>query len=374
MRVLFVTNHYLSGFGGAVFASRSLIHAFSELSDKLLLLCPAREGCMPEGLPPEVEVRTVFNDKSQVAKFFDLLCGRVHRFYGVFEEALSQGGFDTVVFDSCYPSFGLIDAAHAAACRIITIHHNFQYEYVRDNYRFPLRPVMRFWTRRCEAEAVVRSDLNLTLTSSDSNLLMASYKPAAPIRTIGIFEVEDRPSPIPAAVSGNVFLITGDLGITQTKDSLVTWLDAYYPILLEVFPDAELILAGKHPARPIRLFCEEKGIELIDTPTDMEPVLRRGRYYLCPVSKGGGLKLRIMDGLSHGLPVVTHTVSARGYEAFEGKSLFSYDDRSSFRRALEQLRETDISSRETIRTYRDFFSYPSGVARLRSILLDFGFL
>ena len=368
MKTLFVTHHYLNGFGGGVFASRGIIRAFALLSDGMTLLCPAAEGHTPEGIPGNIRVCPILYEKSKAGKFWDLLRGRLHRFEASFRKEIALRTYDVVVFDCCYPSFGLIAVARQAGCRVITVHHNFQCEYVRDNYRFPLRGPMLFWTRRCERDAVRGSDLNLTLTEADKVLLHTHYDAVAPVSVLGVFEPEERPAVIPHAVSEDVFLITGDLGIAQTRDSLLTWLRDYYPVLREVFSSPKLILAGKNPAPTIRAFCRKNGIELEDTPVDMEPVLRRGKYYICPVSKGGGIKLRIMDGLSHGLNVITHAVSARGYEVFEGTSLFSYDGILSFRTALERLKAMHSDAEDTIRIYREVFSFPSGVARLRRIL------
>ena len=374
MKLLFVTHHYLDGFGGGAYASRGMIHAFWTLSEEMTLLYPSAENSRSPVFPSGLRVRPVLNKKTRLAKLLDLLHGQLHRFGSVFRDEIAPGSFDTVVFDCCYPSFGLVDVAHQHGCRVITVHHNYQYEYVRDNYSFPLRGLMLYWTRRCERDAVRKSDLNLTLTEADRDLLHTHYGHSAPMAVIGVFEPEVRPALMPSAVEKDVFLITGDLGIAQTRDSLLPWLKEYYPVLLEVFPEAELILAGKRPAPGIISFSEKNGIELIDTPPDMEPILQRGKYYICPVSKGGGIKLRIMDGLSHGMNVASHAVSARGYEVFEGTCLFPYDDVPSFRMALERMKAIHSNADETIRMYREVFSFTSGVSRLRRILEDRGFL
>lgn len=102
----------------------------------------------------------------------------------------------------------------------------------------------------------------------------------------------------------------------------------------------------------------------------MSAVLARGRYYICPTELGGGLKLRIMDGLKAGLPVLTHAVSARGYEVFEGFCLFSYRDEDSFRHALDQLLSRPVDPISVQARYREVFSFDAGVERMRTIFID----
>ena len=372
MKTLFITHHYLSGFGGGFYASRSLILAFAQLSESMTLLCPAREDALPTVHPDGVRVVPVYDTTPRWKKVWNLLTGRLHRFEEAIRGELSRGGYDTVVFDSCYPSFRMIDPAHRAGCRVITVHHNFQQEYVRDNYVFPVRPLMLFWTRRCERAAVRRSDLNLTLTSEDKDLLTHAYCKGYPvsIRVFGIFEPPFAPGTEPSEVEENVFLITGDLGIRQTKASLLEWLKDYYPILKEEYPDCRLILAGKNPHPRIRQFCGENGVELVDTPPEMEPVLKRGKYYICPISLGGGIKLRVMDGLRHGLPVVAHEVSARGYALLEGRYLFAYDSPATFRAALRRLERGDGEADRIVALFRETFTFEAGLGRLRAILQD----
>ena len=113
---------------------------------------------------------------------------------------------------------------------------------------------------------------------------------------------------------------------------------------------------------------DRPGIEFIDTPADMADVLNRARFYICPVNRGGGVKLRVMDGLRTGMPVLVHRVSARGYESLEGISLFVYDTPESFVIALQEM--LDCPGGATLRqeAYNARFSFEAGVKRLRNIL------
>lgn len=371
MRVLFVTYHYLNGNGGGIFGSRGFINAFAALSDEVTLLYPVKDGKAAEGLSETVRLIPVAYEKSRVGKFMDLLAGRIHRFFGLFERVLADGDFDTVVFDSCYASFRLLETARKAGCRTIVIHHNYQLEYVRDNYRFPVRLPMLFWTWKAERDAVRNSDLNLTVTGHDLSLLQRHYDRSgkAEFRIIGDFE--SRPIPVfqeRKPVTEPVYVITGNLSMLQTERSLLLWLKEEFPVVIQEEPDAHVIVAGKSPTEAILSQCRKRGVEVVDTPPDMETVLSRGRFYLCPTSLGSGLKLRIMDGLKSGMPVITHRVSARGYEAFLDRYVFSYADADSFRAALRKVKSVSWNRQEIIRAYQEVFSFEAGVERVRKAL------
>lgn len=371
MKVLFITYHYLHGKGGGVFASRGFINAFSALSEGMTLLCPQKGDNSPVGIDPKVHVVPVRNHGPKVCRILAFLLGRIHRFYGVFDEVLASDKFDTVVFDACYVSHGLIGKARRAGCRVITIHHNYQCDYVRANEVFPERLPMLFWTWVSERNAVRRSDLNLTLTSQDKALLQKHYDPRhkADIRVLGVFEYERKSRPAAKQeVEEPVFVITGNLEMRQTVLPLLEWLDSCYPVLKEEIPSATVLVAGKNPTESLVSRCREYGVELIPSPADMQVVLDRGRYYICPASQGGGLKLRMMDGLGNGMPVLAHTAAARGYERFLDRSVFCFSDIDTFRDALHRMVSKPYDRETVVQLYQEVFSFDAGLERLRSLL------
>lgn len=370
MKVLFITYHYLNGNGGGVFASRAFINAFAELSTEMTLLYPMKEGAAPEHIAPGIRAIPVWDKRSRLGKGLGLLTGRTNRF-AIDGKVIPEEKFDVVVFDTSMVTHGLIDRFKASGARIITIHHNYQYEYFRDNSTFPLRIPTLFWSGRSEREAVLKSDLNLTLTPEDRESFITHYGGREEgIKVIGTFEYKRRP-PLtePCEAGKDNFLITGDLGAKQTVDSLLEWIDLYYPLLGESFPGSSLTLAGRSPSDALLRKAAENGIKVIPSPEDMNPILERAKYYICPVSVGGGIKLRVMDGLRYGLPVVSHKVSARGYEAFQKAGvLLSYDDPASFRRCLEKLKALEPGRSEVIVLYESFFSFESGKERIKKAL------
>jgi glycosyltransferase involved in cell wall biosynthesis len=105
----------------------------------------------------------------------------------------------------------------------------------------------------------------------------------------------------------------------------------------------------------------------------MSKVINKADIYLCPVFVGGGLKLRVMDGLQQGLPALVHEVSARGYDEFEKAGvLFSYNDKQSFEESLTKIVEITkkhkIKKEDIRKLYQVNFSFEEGVKRVKKIL------
>lgn len=369
MKLLFITYHYLNGKGGGVFASRAYINAFAEIADDMTLLYPMKDGAYAVDINPKVKTIPVWDRRGKIRKFFDMLTGRFNRYRHI-QRYIGDNHYDMVVFDSSMVTRGVIGYFKRQGCKIITIHHNYQYEYFRDNSKHPTRIPTLFWSKIQEREAVRLSDLNLTLTKADKELLSQHYgNGKEKIEVLGTFEYNAQSRIVGDDIVKGNFLITGDLSAIQTEQSLIPWMNEYYPYLTEAFPDASVTLAGKSPSDRLRRIAEKHNINIIASPDDMAPILAQAKYYICPTSLGGGLKLRVMDGLKAGLPVLCHAVSARGYEIFvESGILFVYSDIASFIEQLKNIKNSRKTKKEIVELYEQEFSFLNGVSRLRKLL------
>lgn len=372
MKVLIVTYNFLTGFGGGVYGARAYINAFAALYDDLTLLYPvhSEDEPIPE-IASHVRRIGVMDTASKLAKVGRMAFrGVLHRFEKPFGDLLNRERFDRIVFQNSKCSSRLIVKARRTGARTVVIHDNYEWEYTRDNTPFWQLPLLLPAVVATERTAVREADINLALTPADSDLLVRHYGKGMKglMKLLGAFEYRTiKPCPS-APVEAPVFAITGNLGVRQTLDSLLPWLSDYYPLLKREVPEAELIVAGKDAGKDLKRLLDRPGVEFIDTPPDMSAVLSRARYYLCPVNCGGGVKLRVMDGLRTGMPVLVHRVSARGYESLEGISVFVYDSPDSFVKALREMLSVPGGAALRQQAYTDRFSFEAGVKRLRNIL------
>lgn len=373
MKTLFITFSYLNGNGGGIYASRTHINLFSHLSEKITLMYPSLSGEKPEGIyGHNMHLVPIIDKRTKIRKFVDLCFGKMHRFF-LFDTFIDAQKYDTVVFDSSVVSACLIKKFRKAGIKTITIHHNYQIEYLRGDCPWYLLPQSLFWTRIYEKQAVDNSDLNLTLTTQDIELLKMHYSQSAKYEVLGVFEYRKRSiETVEDCERGHRYVITGGLGSVQTETSILRWLKEYYPVLKREDPQMKLTIAGSNPSTLLIEAIEKEKIILIPSPNDMKPILENSDYYICPIDCGGGLKLRNMDGLKYGLPVLTHIVSARGYEKMQDKGLvISYNDPDSFKNGIHQLLKIKDSRADIQKAYWQLYQFDEGVRKLESILRTF---
>lgn len=373
MKTLFLTNSYLVGNSGGVYASRTHINLFAELSESMTLVYPNQRGKEASGISEDKLTMVPVDDyRSKIRKYLDLLMGKVHRF-NLKPEYLDSNKYDLVVFDNSVVSSGFVKRFKKAGIKTITIHHNYQIEYLLgDSSLITLVPNL-FWTWIYEKQAVKYSDLNITLTRQDIDLLKRHYDWNASFAVLGVFEYQRGSMPVlPQEERRHRYVITGGLGFKQTERSLIRWIQDYFPILIKEDPGATLTIAGSNPSSLLANVIAEAGIRLIASPKDMKPILNEADYYICPIDRGGGLKLRVMDGLKMGLPVLSHKVSVRGYETMQDAGfVFSYSNRESFIKGVQQLTNIKVDRCTIQNTYNNCFNFEEGILKLKRILEQF---
>lgn len=264
--------------------------------------------------------------------------------------------------------------------KTVVIHHNYEKEYFMDNKN----PATFFGLysgiiSRKERRSYQNANLNLFLTIQDQlNLEKAYGKLKCKNRLLGCFEpFLINPRKIINERFNNMIVISGSLNTYQTKIGILDFYNNYFDLTRKIIPDLKLIITGRNPVREISAIAEENAncIEIVPNPTDIFSVIEKCSIYLCPTSIGSGLKLRVMDGLKMGMPILVHRISARGYDVFFDKPYFKiYDDEVSFRTGLTELlnyMRTSYFKREEIQSdYYNFFGFQSGVNQLKRILED----
>lgn len=126
------------------------------------------------------------------------------------------------------------------------------------------------------------------------------------------------PSPEPTAV------FVAQLGWAPNVDA-ATWLAGeIWPRVRQAVPGAGLLFVGRNPSPRVEALAGD-GIEVTGTVPDVLPYLRRARVALAPLRAAGGSRLKILEALGVGRPVVATTLGAEGLEDLVGSGVIVAD-------------------------------------------------
>lgn len=363
--------------GGGSFASHAYCRAFSEVSNGNIDICLFDESKWT--VDPVIQVANYLRVKQRptIQRVLSLLTGDIQRYTAFMKELLAKnkGVYDLIVLNGSYEGGALVDLCKEYGSKVITIHHNYDPEFAYDNISLPIyREIYTHHVFNLQKKAYKKSDLNLFLTQQDMKVCEDKFgKTSALNKLIGVFDFKDSIRPQFKQTHGKelTFVITGSLCTVQGVDGINYFFEHLYPKLPQ---KCKVIIAGRSPKEIVVSQCYlHDNVVLIPNPENMMDVISSGDVYICPTRLGGGLKLRVLDGLRLGLPVITHSCSARGYDAFHNKDFFKvFDDGDGFSNAvhdiINQYEKCSIDKEKVYDKFLEIFSYKQGVENLKNIL------
>lgn len=373
-RLLVITRHRLNENNGGSNASKGFIKCFSALFDDCSLIYP--EFCNPASyIPKKYKLYPCYDGRSKLRKGLDCYRGVLSPLSSFVKRHLSKYSYDIIVIDHSFIGASLVKVVKTTGAKVITIHHNVERDYQHDNrkeYSLSFRLPYIHFAKKAERDCLHYSDLNLTVTPKDASTFRSWYpNKDMHVHYWGIFEYHPIVSKVfaPKANRKN-FIITGSLYFYQSLLPILEFINRYWPLLRQICPSAMLIIAGRNPSEILQRECADKeGITLIPNPDDMATLVQQADYYICPINAGSGLKLRVMDGLRQGLPILCHKISSNGYEPLLNHGcLFTYDDEQTFMDSLRQMLSSSATQNAVYQTYCENFSLKTGVNRLRQIM------
>lgn len=108
-------------------------------------------------------------------------------------------------------------------------------------------------------------------------------------------------------------LFLGSLDWRPNLDAAALLLDQVFPEVRRREPAARLALVGRNPPVWLRQrAAQEAGVELHADVPDVRPHLHQSGVLAVPLRIGGGSRLKILEALACGLPVVATRVGAEG--------------------------------------------------------------
>lgn len=199
-------------------------------------------------------------------------------------------------------------------------------------------PMRRFRTfvwsavaRVAERRIVAASSCVLVCSEIDRRKLM-SLCPAADIAIAANTATEF--GDLPLAETPTVMFV--GIAIYPPNREAILWLvNEIWPLVMASVPDARLLVVGEGSEN---LGIAKDGIEVLGFLPDLEGVYRAARLVVCPVRRGGGTRIKIIEAALNGRPVVSTTVGAEGLLFDAGSEILLADEAPDFaRRCIEIL-------------------------------------
>jgi glycosyltransferase involved in cell wall biosynthesis len=102
-------------------------------------------------------------------------------------------------------------------------------------------------------------------------------------------------------------------------------------------PQSRLTIIGKNPPQHIQALDESRDVDVLGFVDDLSPYLAETAVFIVPLLAGGGMRVKILDAWSWGLPIVSTSIGAEGIRFRQGQEILIADTPQAFARATCQL-------------------------------------
>ena len=275
---------------------------------------------------------------------------------GAVRDALRRWQFDLVHLDSIH----MTACAQRAGVTGPIVHdwHNIESELMLRYSAAERSAARRFYgavtARRLQGleRHILRSRFGHVLCSEREEEQMRAIAPGARLAVIpnGV-DVEYFANRNAAAGPRKRIVFVGLMAYHANIEAAVTFARQIWPAIRERLPGCVLTLVGANPDPAVVALGEIPGVEVTGTVPDVRPYYQEAVAAIVPLRTGSGTRLKILEAMAAGVPVVSTAAGAEGLAVVPGKNILivDADDSAAWGEALASL-AAEESRREALTT------------------------
>jgi glycosyltransferase involved in cell wall biosynthesis len=205
-----------------------------------------------------------------------------------------------------------------------------------------------------EANLIKQSSVSFAIT--DSDYLRArdlSYDSNIVKVPIGI-NIQDMCPDFNSYRNIKELIIATTFNWVHNVDAIKWFIDKVMPLVINEIPDVMFTIIGKYQPEWIKNL-DKKHYNPVGYVEKVQPYLNKAGIYIAPLFVGSGVRIKILEAMSMGLPVVATDISAEGIKAGDNEGLFRANNPNEFAeriidliRSENKLENLRIKAREFI--------------------------
>ena len=181
------------------------------------------------------------------------------------------------------------------------------------------------------------ADRVLTLSQEDRFTLLA-HAPELRVSVVPAGVDLEYFSPPITRGSEESILFTGQYQDEPNRDAFEWFVARAWPRLKQQRPQLRFFVLGPNPTPAMfALARNNPGVELLGEISDIRPYLARANVFVAPLRMGSGLRVKILEAMAAGIPVVTTSTAAEGIPVQSGVNAMMADDPAIMAESIDLL-------------------------------------
>jgi len=278
-------------------------------------------------------IRSVFSRSS-----YDEVVLRSLKMKKVIGELIRVNEYDVIYIDT----IGLYQYVNNISTPVIINHHNVESHMMRRRSRLSSNYFEGMYFKsqanklsRLEETACHKAALNFVCSSLDFKRL----KHIAPDSNIKVVpngvdtSYFARKTPYSYKYNDGVvkLLFVGGLGWYPNKKAIIHFVKDIWPKLRGKGIEFTFTVAGRGEIHELNIaMASDDRINALGFVEDIRPVLESHDLFVCPIRDGGGTKLKILDALAMGIPIIAYPEACEGIDLVYGEDIIVANSTEEF--------------------------------------------
>ncbi|KJR40985.1 glycosyl transferase family protein [Candidatus Magnetoovum chiemensis] len=182
------------------------------------------------------------------------------------------------------------------------------------------------YTKSIELSLCAKSDITLVVTEDEKEILKKEL-PSCNVQVLSnIHEVCDVINPFDDRKD---IMFIGGFQHPPNEDAMLYFIAEIFPLIKEKLKHVKLYIVGSNPTKKL-LSLNDTDIVVTGYVDDVTSYFQNVRVFVCPLRYGAGMKGKVGQSMSFGVPVVTTRIGAEGIGLEHGKTALIADDAKTF--------------------------------------------
>jgi glycosyltransferase involved in cell wall biosynthesis len=200
----------------------------------------------------------------------------------------------------------------------------------------------RSWSR-LERAFLAKADAVVTFTEKDRKIVRELIGEARTILACIPLRLAPPQSPPEAGPGQHVsdLLFVGNFMHPPNVDAAMRLVDAIFPRIRETLPNSRLFIVGASPPEELSQ-AQRPGVIVTGWVESVQPYLAGASIVVAPVRQGGGMRVKVIEALCAGKPVIASALAAEGLDLRSGQEfVLANSDEDFVRHSIELLSSAD---------------------------------
>jgi sugar transferase (PEP-CTERM/EpsH1 system associated) len=132
-------------------------------------------------------------------------------------------------------------------------------------------------------------------------------------------------------------VFTGTMDFRPNIDAVTWFCQAILPLIKKEVFHVHFYVVGKSPPPEVRRLGDNPAVTVTGYVEDIRPYIAQSLIYVVPMRMGSGTKLKVLEAMAIGTPVIATSAGAEGIEVTPGEDILIADEPAAFAQQVIDL-------------------------------------